>query len=70
MRWEMMGVNTGLTDEQQEALELVKANPGGMSGSKLAEILSITSQSAWQRLDLLLEKGFVAKRSGRVYAKS
>jgi hypothetical protein len=68
-RWEMLGPNLGLSDEQQETLELVKAEPAGMNGAKLAEKLSITNQSAWNRLDLLLEKGFVTKLRGKVYAK-
>ena len=67
--WLMIGVHLGLTDRQQEAYQLVKDSLGGMSGSELADKLSITSQSAWQRLDELLEKGFVIKRHGRCYAK-
>ena len=67
--WQMIGVHLGLTDRQQEAYQLVKDSPGGMSGSELADKLSITIQSAWQRLDELLEKGFVIKRHGRCYSK-
>ena len=68
-RWEMIGPNSGLTDEQDETLRHVRSAVGGMSGVKLAEILHITRQSAWQRLDILLEKGVVSKRMGKVYAK-
>jgi hypothetical protein len=68
-RWEMVGVNTGLSDEQEEALRYVQKEPGGLTGARLADYLHITPQSAWQRLDILLEKGFVIKRQGRVYPK-
>lgn len=68
-RWEMIGANSGLTDEQEQTLRHVRSDQAGMSGSKLAEILTITRQSAWQRLDLLIEKGVVVKRFGKVYAK-
>ena len=68
-RWEMLGPNLGLSDEQEETLKLVKADPTGMSGARLSQLLSITNQSAWQRLDSLLEKGFVTKKFGKVYAK-
>lgn len=68
-RWEMLGVNLGLSDEQLETLAMVRASPTGLSGAELAEKLNITNQSAWGRLDLLLEKGFVSKRYGRVYSK-
>ena len=68
-RWEMLGVNLGLSDEQEQTLNMVKAEPAGMSGSKLAEMLGITNRSAWDRLDGLLEKGFVSKRMGKVYLK-
>ena len=68
-RWEMLGPNLGLSDEQQQTLDMVKAEPGGMTGAKLSEKLGITNQSAWGRLDGLLEKGFVTKRMGKVYAK-
>lgn len=68
--WLMVGVHLDLTDKQREALEIVKAaNPGGMSGKELGEKLSITQPSAWQRLDELMEKGFVVKRYGRCYSK-
>lgn len=68
-RWEMLGAMTGLSDELTDTLKLVKESVSGMSGKDLADKLSITNQSAWQRLDLLLEKGFVTKKYGRVYAK-
>jgi hypothetical protein len=69
-RWEMMGVNLGLTDEQQQTYDRVKGSPGGISGTELGSELGITAQSAWQRLDSLLERGLVIKRYGRVYAKA
>ena len=67
--WEMIGVHLGLTDRQIEAYQIVKDSPGGMSGKELGDKLSITQQSAWQRLDELMEKGFVVKRYGRCYSK-
>lgn len=67
--WEMIGVHLDLTDKQREALELVKANPNGLTGKELGDRLGITQPSAWQRLDELLEKGLVTKRYGRVYVK-
>lgn len=67
--WEMVGPNTGLTDEQTETLALVRAAPSGMSGITLADKLSISRQSAWERLDSLVNKGFASKNSGKVYAK-
>ena len=69
-RWEMLGPNLGLTDEQAQTLRHVRSAVGGTSGAKLAEELGITRQSAWQRLDSLLEKGFVVKRMGKVFAKA
>ena len=68
-RWDMLGPNLGLSDEQEETLRLVKAETAGMSGKRLSELLSITNRSAWDRLDGLLEKGFVSKKFGKVYAK-
>lgn len=67
--WQMVGVHLDLTDKQREAYELVKASPGGMSGKELGDKINITQPSAWQRLDELMEKGFVIKRYGRCYAK-
>lgn len=67
--WQMLGVHLDLTDKQREAYELVKASPGGISGKEMGEKFSITQPSAWQRLDELMEKGFVIKRYGRCYAK-
>ena len=69
-RWEMLGPNLGLSDEQVQVLSLVKKEAHGMSGAQLAKILDITNQSAWQRLDILLEKGFVTKQFGRAFAKN
>ena len=65
----MIGVLLDLTTAQKEAFELVKTSPAGLSGKELADSTGITIQSAWQRLDELLEKGFVRKLHGRVYAK-
>jgi RecA-family ATPase len=67
--WEMIGVHLDLTAAQKEAYEIVKAEPAGISGKELSDKLGITPQSAWQRLDELLEKGFVRKAHHRVYAK-
>ncbi len=67
--WQMIGVHLDLTDKQREAYEMVKALPGGLAGKELSDKLNITVPSAWQRLDELLEKGFVVKRHGRCYAK-
>lgn len=67
--WQMIGVHLDLTDKQREAYEMVKDSPGGMSGKELSDKVNITVPSAWQRLDELLEKGFVSKRHGRCYAK-
>ena len=68
-RWEMIGANSGLTDEQEQTLAIVKASPVGMSGAALSEKLNITRQSAWGRLDGLLAKGVVEKKFGKVFAK-
>lgn len=68
-RWEMLGVNLGLTDEQLQALEYVKKSPGGLGGQELGNILGITTPSAWQRLDLLIEHGVAVKRYGKVFVK-
>lgn len=68
-RWEMLGPNLGLSDEQEETLQLIKAEPDGMTGQKLSTLLGIVNRSAWDRMDGLLEKGFVTKRFGRVFAK-
>jgi RecA-family ATPase len=69
-RWEMVGVHLDITDKQREALDYVKTSPSGMSGKELADKLNITVPSAWQRLDELLEHGFVTKKYGRVHAKN
>lgn len=69
-RWEMLGANLGLTDEQTETLNFVKkAGDSGTSGIALAKHLDISTRSAWDRLDGLLAKGFVTKRFGKVYCK-
>ena len=67
--WEMIGVHLDITEKQREALELVKASPGGLSGKELGDKLGITQPSGWQRLDELIEKGLVTKRYGRCYSK-
>lgn len=69
-RWAMLGANLGLSDEQMQTLDFVKkCGDLGTSGTALAQQLGITTQSAWQRLDILLEKGFVTKKFGKVYSK-
>ena len=68
-RWEMVGVNMGLPNEQMETLEIIKREATGISGTKLGEKLGITPQSGWQRIDVLIEKGFVVKRHGKAYVK-
>jgi hypothetical protein len=68
--WIMLGPHLDITEKQKECLEMVKAaSIGGLSGKDLSDKLHITIPSAWQRLDELLEKGFVTKRHGRCYAK-
>jgi len=67
--WVMIGVHLDMTQLQKEAFEMVKASPAGLSGKELADRVGITTPSAWQRLDELLEKGFVRKLHGRVYVK-
>src|SRR3990167_7907388 len=49
---EMVGVNIGLSHEQQETLNLIRAETGGIGGTALGEKLKITPQSAWQRIDI------------------
>lgn len=68
-RWEMLGPDLGLSDEQQDTLKRVKAETFGMSGAKLSADLGITNQSAWGRLDALVNKGFATKEFGKVKAK-
>lgn len=68
-KWEMVGVNIGLPDEQIQTLNEIRAAVGGIGGTALGEKLGITQQSAWQRIDILIEKGFVVKRHGRAYVK-
>lgn len=67
--WLMVGVNLGLPSEQVETLNLIKARSDGIGGTEMAEKLGITPPSAWQRIDILIEKGFVVKRHGRAYVK-
>lgn len=68
-QWIMVGVNLGIPDEQLETLNLIRASPAGITGSDLGDKLKITKQSAWQRIDTLVEKGFVVKRFGKAYVK-
>jgi RecA-family ATPase len=68
-QWEMVGVNIGLPDEQIQTLDIIKAHPEGIGGTALGNKLGITQPSAWQRIDILIEKGFVVKRHGRAYIK-
>ena len=67
--WEMLGVNLGLPAEQTATLAIIKARPDGIGGTELGEKLGISQPSAWQRIDILIEKGFVVKRHGRAYVK-
>ena len=68
-RWEMLGVNLGLTDEQEDTLRMVKETPGGIGGQELSDKLGISRQAAWSRLDSLIEKGVAIKRYGRIIPK-
>lgn len=68
-RWEMVGVDAGLSKGQEEAFDLVKASAAGIGGKDLGDKLGITTQSAWERLDSLIEKGVAIKRFGKVRAK-
>lgn len=68
-RWEMIGPASGLSDMQEDTLRIVKEAPAGIGGKALADKLGITTQSAWDRLDSLLEKGVAVKRYGKVIAK-
>jgi DNA-binding MarR family transcriptional regulator len=65
----MVGVNMGLPNEQMETLRIIKEQVTGIGGTALGEKLGITQQSAWQRIDILIEKGFVVKRHGKAYVK-
>lgn len=68
--WEMLGVHLDLTDEQRDTLEYVKSlSATGVSGKELGLKLGISPQAGWDRLDNLIEKGFVVKRYGRCYPK-
>lgn len=68
--WNFVGVNLDLTDKQREAYDMILGQPDkSMSGKELSEQLGITTPSAWQRLDELLEKGLVTKKYGRCFAK-
>ena len=67
--WAMLGVNLGLPDEQVQTLTLIKESAGGLGGAELGVKLNISTQAAWQRIDLLIEKGFVVKRFGRAHVK-
>ena len=69
-RWEMVGEHNGLTSEQELILDAVRRASDGLSGIALAKDLGITKQSAWQRLDALVDKGVAIKKVGRVYAKT
>ena len=67
--WLLIGVNIGLPDEQIKTLEIIRASTSGIGGTALSEKLGITQPSAWQRIDILIEKGFVVKRHGKAYVK-
>jgi hypothetical protein len=68
-QWVLVGVNLGLNHEHQETLDLIRAETMGIGGTALGDKLKITPQSAWQRIDILIEKGFVVKRHGKAYIK-
>ena len=68
-RWEMLGTALPISDEQRQTLDIIRASPGGIGGKALGEKLGITQQSAWQRIDILMEKSLVVKRMGRAYLK-
>jgi RecA-family ATPase len=68
-QWEMIGVSMGLSEEQIQTIDIIKASAGGLSGTALGEKLNITTQSAWQRIEILIEKGFLVKRHGRACIK-
>lgn len=67
--WDMVGTDLGLADKQREVLDIIKAQVAGIGGTALGEKLSMTPQSAWQHIDVLIEKGFVVKRHGKAYVK-
>lgn len=68
--WEMLGPHLDITDEQRQALEIVKSmGTVGITGKELGDKLEVSQQAGWQRLDVLMEKGFITKRFGRCYAK-
>ena len=67
--WQMVGVNLGLPSEQIHTLGIIKSRADGIGGTELAEKLGISQPSAWGRIDILIEKGFVVKRHGRAYLK-
>ena len=67
--WEFVGTNLGLPTEQIETLRIIQEHPMGIGGTALGEKLGITQPSAWQRIDILIEKGFAVKRHGKAYIK-
>jgi hypothetical protein len=68
--WEMIGIHLDITDEQKEAFQFISdAGINGSTGKELGDKVGITPQSAWGRIDGLIEKGLVVKRFGRVYKK-
>jgi len=68
--WMMIGPHLDLSQEQKDTLELVTAAGSlGISGKELGDKIGITQQSAWGRLENMMEKGFVTKRFGRCYLK-
>lgn len=68
-QWTMLGVNLGLTDAQIQTLEMIKVRNDGISAKEISDKLAITVPSAWERIDSLIEKGFIVKRHGRAYLK-
>ena len=69
--WTMLGADLGLTDEQKDTVEMIKAaGMNGMGGKELGDKLGITTRSAWDRIDGIFAKGLLDKRFGRVFWKA
>lgn len=67
--WQFVGVNLGLTDQQAQAYEIIKADSFGIGGKELGDKLGITQPSAWYLINQLQEAGVVVRRHGKAYAK-
>jgi len=66
-RWELVGEHTGLTGEQERTHHDLKQN-GGITAPQLASKLGIHRQSAWERLNALVDKGMAYKKDGVFHA--